>query len=454
MGFVSDLRRHHVERNSYRLDGELDKLQVVPDISLSGETKIQVAKQLLEYSKTKTQSGFNDEEVRILSSCAFDAIRNLKDLPKVDSEEIKKLTEEATWNLMGHTEVPKSTAEQKELFDKIVIGNRIHYAVNRLHQMNQAAPLSLLINGKWVSLTDLTQEKVGEELLFKNAQGEILFKTKSDYTFNVEEYYYCGQYGIVKGNFYKDTMPIEKGYDKVENHDGKYYAEIHNSIVAKESFPRVIGARTSHAYLGLIDTDGTRTFCGEYAIFGNVNVMGSVHSDRARTKPFHEQHELVTRKEITKEQHDILKAQMVIDVQKGRLDPIDAEDNCTNYVSTRLRQAGVEIEGVDQWQTTLVNIGFRWLISSICPQSWYKPITDFVEDLPLFIKIPLHFFPPVYIVNVLLGLVQTLSGFYFGEGHHPLYNFKFLLKAIFCPWVPNIHHPIALARWQEKQTPV
>ena len=445
VSFVDNILLHHINKEPYLLAA--DGLSIEPADHPSVEKRTASAIQLLQLAVDRRHSqGFSSEETRKLACCAYQSLHHLPNHPAVSSELVTRKKREALWNLIGR-EVQREDDSTK-LFEKLVVTNHIHYMVNRFGLSSGGEAVSILVNGRWIPLSELAEKACDDGVEFYH-RGALVFQTTKDYI--LDKYFFCGDRGIIPKTP-QGTEAIESGFLSTPA-DNAYHVIVGTALLSQEA-PHFLG---DHGYLGLVDMNGRTTYFGQYGMTEDPSCSDSPTScahksvgiegcDRYVGLPFTSYHVRETKLRITKDQYERLKKTAMQDITRGRLGSI-LDENCSEYVVRTLKGAGI--------QATARMTALTWLWKrtalAIFPRSLAEKISRGIDALPKWLFRLLHYVPVFYIPNVLFGLCRTLMSYEKRLGYRNIFHIQYFLQSVFCPWSMFVNHPLALRAWQITQ---
>lgn len=326
----------------------------------------------------------------------------------------------------------------------LIHANHLHYkslAWQPLFKMINSNP-SILIENQWVSLDHMKIHQKDKKLIWQDAQsGQIYFKTTLSYRFLQTHTFHPNQ-GIVSR---KDMAPAYSYQSVIKDTP----SIIVGSILGKnETYGLTSNA---HSFVGLLYADGRiQTYGlhekrdGSCALLGKLSLSVSSPDWMAALpkleRSFKVTHIPVGSKKFKKAQ-DLLVA-LSIEGYDGSL----LKKNCTYVVRQVLREAGLDIDSRVSLLTHLFNTAIMNLFGKECSVGFLSMVESAYQWLEsVGLEKVIFFFPPMYILNLFVGLVVKMWSL--GSGSDIAISFFDLFVR---PWELSVNHPSILRLWQHK----
>lgn len=437
---IQQLHAYHVAHQGYTVNEQEGKLVVKKEgfFKASPLAKVETARLLLEKTKEEVykRGGFDDEEVRVLISCVHQYIKTLAKLPKVPSDKIKQMEQQAQALLLGQTEAKPI---DKDLY-QLLIANKIPYKVNHLGLRGNYQE-KLCVAGEWIDFSLVRKQGnqyfLDEKFLFETNEKGVLVNA-----------FFAGDLGIIPGSAAKSTLPLEKGVQQREA-DGNYYRLIITAVKSKY----VPAFRGDHTFAGLQDDKGRVAFFGQYGVQDDLGfkdlltafshkTAGIETPDRYSGLPFWNYHFLETKEKITKEEYFRIQNQVKQDMKTG-VPGAFLTSNCTGYAQCNL-QTEKDRSHISPTVWLTLNV-----LSFVLPEKTVATLSTLFGKAPPWVKNVLHFFPPVYLLSTAWGAALF---FFSGEKDKALSEYRtkeHVINTLFRPWRLSITHPLMMRKWQE-----
>lgn len=320
-------------------------------------------------------------------------------------------------------------------FWKFMKVNNLFHAHNSFSFHPERRGQLLIVNGRTVDFTDLTQEVTEDGIRFKLGD-ETLFETDSKLTF--KKCYYAGLSGIQRvreGTNHRVGKDMHKPSHRATVPSGKYKVLVMSSTVSHDG-RGVVG---DHAYLGIEAPNGERTFYGKFGKYEFMTdpkwALGHAPceyraADTFTQIPLTNAQITMTPIEVSEENARRLRRNLegIMTDKAARLSYL--QDNCSEFVERALKSIDIEIDCKTTALAELNRIIF----------------TDSYRSLPGGLQVVLNvlLYPICVGVGILLWVVANVTE---DTGYTPDVN----LVDVFAPWAWQIRQPVALRRWQLEQ---
>jgi hypothetical protein len=337
-------------------------------------------------------------------------------------------------------------------FQRFIQASGFHEAMliltKRMHSDDKnGLYLPVFVDGieKWIPINLLSVQKK-DEFIAISFNKTILFELNEDYTLSQD--YLIAYRGIQKCNVY--TSQELEVYDVKDPKEwgSKYILEV--SVVSQRT-QRPSMLYQNHAYLVLKDDRGNMRSVGQDILVyfkepRYLQAFGYKRGDGLITSPdisvfasLHKMRISSVTVEVKKSEHD-----KILEIVKRDMRDLDRlasllRSNCASYVA-RLLRLGAKIE-VDPFMSAI-----HIFIKHFIPKKLYRGFKK-ISSLPKWFKRLLFYTPPIYTLQVVIGLSSYIMSKRSLRGKR---DFS-LLDLFIRPYKVGADHPLKLIREMEKE---
>jgi len=383
------------------------------------------------------------EQLRYITDTASSILKKISD-PALNARKIAASLE----ILSAKLGVPSAVIDPQSNYYRFVMKNHIHHKNQSVGIVLGDAPAIKIAGVGIVPWTDLLIEQIDTGYTFFY-RGTEVFRTDANFELPRHNYIYT-----VDGIIHQDPRNNHiNRFDHDPSHIDRYTIEVW-TMVDNPKIPAIKFGGNNHAWLVLKDSSGDIYSIGrsgprKMSLLDAISPFGKKAGgietpDYGSQMPRDAAEYLKTSFSVSQEQFETLMARVKHDKEHNSTHVVSMlQSNCTSYVNELLNIAGIRPE-------TRIH-PMSLLASNLLPSSIGAPIAalfNFTTEERVWWKYGLHFFPPIYAINLLFGLfIKCLSLFNKGGCGADLALHEVFLK----PWKIYVDHPHALAQWQKSQ---